>query len=345
MFAIPGLSANWTSLIILLIIIGAVWLIDRKNFKREGIVFLRRTEKGLDFINRFAKKHQKSLRIFGTLGIILSFGALGAGYVFRTEKKKHAAAKTVIVLIILLAASLSIFKAAYAIPGALFGASGFVLSQFVAGIVSLFTVPNVTPSVQFVLPVQAPGVFYVPIDFWLISIFVLLVVHEFSHAFVSRAEGIRVKSLGYGFMAVIPIGFAEPDERELKKTLSIKKSRIFAAGSFSNIITAIISVILLTGIAFLTSAIYTTAGVTYSTAITGTPADISLPHNGTIIEVNSKEVKNANELADVMSGVYPGSEISLVVNGQRYVIKTTEDPKNASRAFIGISGIENVIVQ
>lgn len=346
MLSIAGLSPNWTSLIILLAIITIVWVFDRKNFKREGIMFLRRTKQGLLFIDRFAKRHQKALEIFGTLGIVLSFGALGAGYIFRAGKKKHPDAKALAVFAVLLAATLQIFKSIYAVSLSLFGASGFVMAQFIEGIVNLFTAPANAPQLQFVLPIQTTSapVFYVPIDFWLISIFVLLIVHEFSHAFVSRAEGVRVNSLGYGFLAVIPLGFAEPDERELKKTDSIKRSRIFAAGSFSNIIAALLSAILLAGTTVATSAMYTTDGVIYGSVVPGTPADISLPHNGTITQVNSKVVHNTEELSQIMDIVYPGNDISIVVNSERQIIKTTSDPKNSSRAFIGVSGIENVIV-
>lgn len=337
------LSPNWTSLIILFAIIAIVWIFDRKNFKREGIMFLRRTEKGLKFIDNFAKKHKQLLLKFGTLGITFSFGALGAAYVFRAEKKKNPTAKSIGVLAVLLAITLSVFKTSYAVAAAFFGASSFVMVQFVEGVTELFIEPTAASQLQFVLPIQtsAAPVFYVPIDFWLISIFTILIVHEFSHAFVSRAEGITVKSLGYGFLAVIPLGFAEPDERELKKTASIKRSRIFAAGSFSNVLAAVISAVLLAITAFSVSALYTTAGVNYETVVPGTPADISLPHNGIITEVNGVNITNAIDLSNVMGALSPGSNVSLVVDSKRYSIVAASDPKNATHAFIGVSGISS----
>lgn len=344
---LSGLSTNWISLIVLLTLIGIVWLFDRKNFKREGIMFLRRTDRGLKFIDNFAKKHTNALRTFGTLGIILSFGALGAGYAFRTEKKKNPVSKTLTAMAVLLIIGyLMNFRAIYALSGAIFGASGFVAVQLVEGIINLFLHPSAVSQMQFVLPIQTTSapVFYVPIDFWLISIFVLLIVHEFSHAFVSRAEGIKVNSLGYGFMAVIPLGFAEPDEKQLKKTESIKKSRIFSAGSFSNIIAAIIFMLLLTGTVFAVTAMYETDGVRYSTVVSGSPAETHLPHNGTIKEINGVPIHNLNELATVMDRVSLGSEISVLINGQAYGITSAEDPKNSTRAFMGVSNLENVVV-
>ncbi len=343
---LSGLSANWVSLILLFAIIAVVWIFDRKNFKRDGIMFLRRTDRGLKFIDNFAKKHTSALRTFGTLGIILSFGALGAGYVFKTEKKKNPFAKTLTVLAVLLVIVYFLnFKTIYALSGAVFGASGFVAFQLVDGVINMFLNPSAAAQMQFVLPIQTTSapVFYVPIDFWLISIFVLLIVHEFSHAFVSRAEGIKVNSLGYGFMAVIPLGFAEPDEKELKKTSSIKKSRIFSAGSFSNIIAALISAFLLVSSVFAIAALYTNDGVRYSTVVSKSPADMYFPHNGTISEINGVKINNLGELAAIMDNVPVESEITALINGRNYTIATAADPKNSTRAFMGISNLENAI--
>ncbi len=336
------LSPNWISLIILLAIIAIVWFFDRKNFKREGIMFLRRTEKGLQFIDKFAKKHAQSLRIFGTLGIIFSFGALGAAYVRRENKKNSLAAFAAafsFIFLLLFSINMNALPAAFS---SLFGASGLMTLELIMGVVNTFSLgPNAPPVVQPVLPIQGKGIYYVPIDFWLISIFTILIVHEFSHAFVSRAEKISVKSLGYGFLAVIPLGFAEPDERELKKASSIKRSRIFAAGSFSNVIAAIISIVLLTITAFTVSALYTSSGVKYETVVAGTPADISLPHSGIITEVNGIKITNTFELSAAMDAVKPGNEMSLVVDNKAYAIVAASDPKNSTRAFIGISGISS----
>ncbi|WNY26903.1 hypothetical protein MsAm2_06860 [Methanolapillus ohkumae] len=61
-----------------------------------------------------------------------------------------------------------------------------------------------------------PGVNdFIPFTWGLLALIITLVVHEFSHSILARAEGIRVKSMGI-LLAIIPIGgFAEPDEEEL----------------------------------------------------------------------------------------------------------------------------------
>jgi len=60
-------SYVWTivfySVIILLLIIF------RKKFEKQGVIFLYRTKVGVNFINRFAKKHERSIKFFGLAGI------------------------------------------------------------------------------------------------------------------------------------------------------------------------------------------------------------------------------------------------------------------------------------
>ena len=81
----------------------------------------------------------------------------------------------------------------------------------------LFTKPAASSGVGLVLPFKAKGVFYVPFFYWIISIFVIAVVHEFSHGLIARANNIKVKSSGFAFLAllvpIIPAAFVEPDEK------------------------------------------------------------------------------------------------------------------------------------
>ena len=341
MFSIFGLSQNWMSLLVLLALIAAIWIFDRKNFKRDGIVFMRRTQRGLIFINDFAKKHEKFWKKFGSAGVMMSFGAVGVAYVLATQKKKYMA-KAAAAFAIAFAALQFVMVPLAAAFTAFLGGSGVLIMQLVMGVADIFTKKITASPIQFVLPVQttAAPVFYVPIDFWLISIFVIVVVHEFSHAFVSRAENIRVKSIGYGFMALIPLGFAEPDEAQLKKAESIKKTRVFAAGSLSNIITGAISALLLLLIAFIASALFLPAGVNYGSTLPGTPAYGILPPNGTITGINGNNISTTNDMAELLANISAGSKISLVVGGKDYEI-TTIPKDNSTKAFMGVSGLTN----
>src|SRR3989338_1434015 len=70
--------------------------------------------------------------------------------------------------------------------GIAIGFIGMILIGYslVDALYNLFTHPEAESGVGLVLPVEGKGIFYVPFFYWIISIFVILVVHEFSHGIV-----------------------------------------------------------------------------------------------------------------------------------------------------------------
>ena len=70
-------------------------------------------------------------------------------------------------------------------------------------------IPGVAPII--------PGI-DIPLFAGIISLAVLLVVHEFSHGLLARAAKVRLKSIGLLIFSIIPVGaFVEPDERQISK--------------------------------------------------------------------------------------------------------------------------------
>ena len=88
----------------------------------------------------------------------------------------------------------------------------------------------------------APGLPVLSFFHWIIAIFILAAVHEFSHGLVSRLYNIRVKSSGFAIFSfllpIIPAAFVEPDEYQLSKAKNKEQLGVLAAGSFSNLLTA-----------------------------------------------------------------------------------------------------------
>jgi len=76
---------------------------------------------------------------------------------------------------------------------------GFICYALVKSLFSLFAVPEAPAGVGLVLPFKAKGIFYVPIEYWVICIFIIALVHEFAHGVIARAHGIKVKSSGFAF--------------------------------------------------------------------------------------------------------------------------------------------------
>ena len=110
-----------------------------------------------------------------------------------------------------------ILKAA-AIAGIFVGFAGmaFIACLIVDNIIKMFLVPGTTAGVMLVLPFKLKGVFYVPFFYWIITIFIIAGIHEFSHGVIARAYGIKIKSSGFAFLSIlapiIPAAFVEPED-------------------------------------------------------------------------------------------------------------------------------------
>ena len=134
--------------------------------------------------------------------------------------------------------------------GIIIGFLGMILISYglIDNVYKIITKPEALPGVGLVLPFEVKGVFYVPFFYWIISIFVIAVVHEFSHGIIARYYNMRIKSSGLAFLGivipVVPAAFVEPDEDELKKRPVKEQLGVFAAGPFSNIALAFIILIL-----------------------------------------------------------------------------------------------------
>ena len=84
-------------------------------------------------------------------------------------------------------------------------ATGFFFMAVISGslfysLFILFKTPEAVAGVGLVLPVPIKGAFYVPFFYWIISIFILAIVHEASHGIFARLNGMKIKSSGFAFM-------------------------------------------------------------------------------------------------------------------------------------------------
>lgn len=115
-------------------------------------------------------------------------------------------------------------------------------------------IPKITVLNQFNNILLLPGFNdFIPLSWGFIALIVTLVIHEFSHAIISRVENIKVLSIGI-ILFVIPIGgFAEIDDKSLyedkynsninlKKSYILKKKRlkILSSGVTGNFFVAMI---------------------------------------------------------------------------------------------------------
>lgn len=220
-----------------------------------------------------------------------------------------------------------------------FGGMAFVLYYFLKQAYNILRpTAEVVPSVQLVIP----GV-TIPLVYGLISLAVLIIVHELSHGFVARAENIPLKSVGLLFFIVLPGAFVEPDEDELKKAPLRSRLRVFAAGSFANFIVAFISVLVFNGVTLA----FEPHGVEVFGVIKDSPAYGILEKGDVIVEINGVKINTLEEFIKFMNNTKPGEELSLVIlrNGKVKNISITlgEHPERPGKGFIGIYPTQHLI--
>ncbi len=279
---------------------------DRKNFKRDGIVLLRRTGFGKEFIRRVGRRFPRFWKVLGTIGVLFCFGA-----------------------------------------------SVYIIYFLIERMVGFLMFPASMPPLGLVLPTPAatgtiaPGVFLVPFWHWIISITVLVLVHEGLHGIMSAMEKIRIKSLGVGVLAILPLAFVEPDEKQLEKKGSWAQLRVFAAGSWANFMTA---GVVLAAFTLFISSIYIPLGVGFTALHEGYPA-YQANMTGVITRIGQEEIKIYQDLNRTMAGIVPGRGITIytaVLKGDGsyeekiYSLTTVERPDNLSGGYIGIAGLSNV---
>jgi membrane-associated protease RseP (regulator of RpoE activity) len=222
----------------------------------------------------------------------------------------------------------------------------FVSVNLVWSIIMMIKAPAAPAGVALVLPFKMKGSFYVPFFYWIISIFVLAVIHEFSHGVISRVYDVKVKSSGFAFLGilapVIPAAFVEPDEKQLEKKSAGARLSVFAAGPFSNIAFAALVALLF---ALVFSPVINTVFVPDGIIVGGYvkegnmtfPAEqANISKGETIIKINNIEVPSVENFTSVLETTKPGQQITVHTNETSYKITLAEDPANENMSYLGI---------
>ena len=161
-----------------------------------------------------------------------------------------------------------------------------------------------------------------PLIYGLIGLIVAMVVHEMAHGIQTRANDMKVESVGilYG---VVPVGaFVEPNEEQIKECGRRPRSTMFAAGIAINLTMAIV-VFLLMSIGMmgsLSSPHGDRAAVV--NVIAGSPADdMGITYSSIILNIDSSPVATYDDLMDH----------SFTLDGTYSIDYLTSDgPRNAS---------------
>lgn len=187
--------------------------------------------------------------------------------------------------------------------------------------------------------------FYVPFFYFIISIFIIAVIHEFSHGVVMRLFKAKVKSSGFAFLAVIipiiPAAFVEQDDKQLNKLKPMQQLAIFAAGPFSNILLALVIILLMNfAIApLMEGAIHQNVVIlNYTNSDEGGmfPAEAAGVKLGdALVKIDDREISTVKEFTQFMKNTRPDQVIILQTNTSQYTVTLGGSP-DGKTGYLGI---------
>ncbi|MFH1972619.1 MAG: site-2 protease family protein [archaeon] len=217
----------------------------------------------------------------------------------------------------------------------------FIFVLVVYGTLKFVLVPGTAPALAPVLPgVKIDGAPDLSFWHWVISIFIVAVIHEFSHGLVARLHNIKVKSSGFAFLGPILAAFVEPDEKEMSKKSKMQQLSVFAAGPFSNIVFAgfvLLFMIFLMG-PFLNT-VYADNGVIVNSVMEDSSVS-SIEAPFTIYSMDGVETLGVIDLLNESLNLKPGDSVVLGTDKGEYKVIVGSNPKNDSLAYFGMAGLE-----
>ena len=193
--------------LILFIIFVSIFLYhNKKNIKKEGPFLLYKTSWGIKLINYVGEKYKKTIKF-------LSYFSISLGYVLMA---------TMMFLII-----------------------QTIYLYLTTNISTVIKAPPVMPLIPYFPRLFGVESFFPPFFFayFIISIAIILTVHEFTHGIFARRYNLKIKSTGFAFLRYFPAlfgAFVEPDEKQMNKSNNFEQKSILSAGVFANTITAIL---------------------------------------------------------------------------------------------------------
>ena len=230
---------------------------------------------------------------------------------------------------------------------------GFAFWFLLANISNYFVEPT-----EFAeLTVLIPGVTLTSawaILYFLLSIPIVLVVHEGAHGIVATLEKIKIKNGGFAIFIALFAGFVEPDEEDFDKAKKISRLRVIGAGATSNVIFAFaLGAILLTNPMFamilpepfLGLFYESPEGVLVLSVIEGGGAEqAGIKENDIISKINDVRIVSPIDFQKI--NLIPGEVFNVTVlrDGQEIVFPVTimPAPEDPERGLVGIMRDNNL---
>lgn len=172
------------------------------------------------------------------------------------------------------------------------------------------------------------------LPFMVFAAVVVVLPHELAHGVVARLEKIPVLSTGVFVILVFFGAFVEPDEKEFEKASLLARLRMLSAGSSTNLVTALLTLILLS------SLFAPASGILIHETVPGGPVEKVGLGRWDVIQAINGTVVTIDNFSRRMSSVKPNETLILAVlqynQVQNVTVTTVAASENASRALLGL---------
>lgn len=202
--------------------------------------------------------------------------------------------------------------------------------------------PGLVESNQF----QA-GVSFIPIEYWVIGIGILMVCHEMSHGIVARTEGFELNSVGWIVMGILPGAFVEPkgenmlpgDEANEDPDTGMweqgnwkQRLKVLGAGSFANYVTGTIFFLAAIG---LMSTVSFQSDIQYTASPNFSAYDEGM-RNGTLIQINGENIEKSADVSRISNGLKVNDTVDLWTSEGNFSVKATQGPSEGGHIGIRV---------
>lgn len=281
-------------LIIFISLTGFFLYNNRKKLKKEGMLFLYHTKWGTKLIEKTGKKYKKILKPASYVSVFI-------GYIL------------MIIIIWMFAKIVWIYV-------------------FHSDLIRAIKMPPIMPLIPYL-----PQIFklnWLPpfyFSYWIIILAIIAITHEFFHGIFAALFKVKTKTTGFGFfprfLPIFTAAFVNLDEKTMAKRSSFKQRAVLSAGTFANILTALLGVILMFGFFSLT---FSPAGIVYDDyAYEVVPFENITSVNGILIS-NPQDFLNFNQ-----------SEIKDIKTSQRtyYTVKAIDQHNELAALYFNSPAI------
>ncbi len=184
------------------------------------------------------------------------------------------------------------------------------------------SMPRLTP----LIPGTSVGGITFPLVQGILTLGIVVLVHEFGHGIAAAAEGIGAKNVAFVLLlGFIPGGGVEMNSKKLEKARSLSRLRVMCAGSFVNVLLAGVVLLLSIPLMILGQGYTVSDGMRVISVDPNSPASGVLSSGIVITSINGIETRSVENLNSLKDYIKPDSLVTLKTDKGVYALITSDE--------------------